>query len=72
MLLIGQIVDMCLYFTSLEQMFDAVGRSDWLIFACILQVSRNYSMPSVGQIVDICLYFTSVEQLFDAIDRSDH
>jgi len=29
------------------------GRS--FIFACILQVSSNYSMPLIGRIIDICL-----------------
>jgi len=103
----------CLYFTSLEELFDAIDRANrsylnlfykywaiirchWsarsVILACILQVWSNNPMPLISHILDICLYlqvlsnysrpfigqiigiswyFTSLEQLSDATDRKD-
>ena len=42
-------IDICLYFTSLEQLSDPLHRSGWLIFACILQVLSNYPIPFIAQ-----------------------
>ena len=66
--LISQIIDICLYFTSVEQLSNAIDRSDHLH----LLVFCKYLIPLIGQIIDICLYFASLEQWSDAIDRSDY
>ena len=44
-----RMIDICLYFTSLEQLSDPLHCSRRLIFACILPVLSNYPIPFIGQ-----------------------
>ena len=59
-LLSVRIIDIWLYFTSLEQLSDPLRRSGQLVFACIFQGWSNYPTPVTGQ-DDWCLlvFYTS-------------
>ena len=69
--LISQIVDICLHITSLEQLSDAIYRSDLLVFYKSWAIIQCHWLQLIGQIIDKWLCFTCLEQLFNAIDRSD-
>ena len=44
-----RMIDICLCFTSHEQLSNLLFRSGWFVVACILQVSSNYPIPFIGQ-----------------------
>ena len=44
-----RMTDICIDFTSLEQLSNSLHRWGWSRFACILQVLRNSPIPFIGQ-----------------------
>ena len=64
MTLVGQIVDICLCFTGLEQSCDAIDRPGRLNVLLFLTSLEQPSMPVIGEIAVI-------EQVCNAIDQSD-